>query len=259
MNRLTFTAITGAMAGALATKTLAATPQTAPVQRIAMVVYPQMTQLDLMAPQLLFASLGNVDVQLVWKDRAKVVTDTGVTIIPDSTFDETKGGLTVLFVPGGTGSYLMMNDPTVLSFLRRVGPTAEYVTSVCSGSLVLAAAGLLRGYRATSHWIVRDQLALLGAIPVAERVVIDRNRITGAGVTAGLDFGLRMSAKLRGDDYARMQQLLFEYDPQPPFDAGSEANAGEKIDREARIVFAQLVANNNKATETARERLGLRS
>ncbi len=150
----------------------------------------------------------------------------------------------------------MMNEPHVVAFLQRVGPNAQYVTSVCTGSLILGAAGLLRGYRATTHWIVHDLLADLGAIPVTERVVIDRNRITGAGVTAGLDFGLAMAAKLRGDDYARMLQLIVEYDPQPPFDAGSEAKAGEKIDRRVRAVFASQVASAKKNAYLARNRLG---
>jgi cyclohexyl-isocyanide hydratase len=149
----------------------------------------------------------------------------------------------------------MMNDADVIGFLQRVGPTAEYVTSVCTGSLILASAGLLRGCHATTHWVVHEMLATLGAIPVTERVVVDRNRITGAGVTAGFDFGLTMAAKLRSDDQARMIQLMLEYDPQPPFDAGSEAKAGEKIDRETRAGYARLVAANQKEVSIARERL----
>jgi cyclohexyl-isocyanide hydratase len=261
MNRSTFTALTGAIAGILATKAFAADspePHTAPhgVQRIAMVVYPGMTTLDMIAPQLIFAALGDTDVQLVWKDRKTITSDSGVPIVPTQEFDGVADGLTALFVPGGSRSYAMMNDPDVVRFLQRVGPTAEYVTSVCTGSLILASAGLLRGYRATTHWVVHDLLATLGATPVSQRVVIDRNRVTGAGVTAGLDFGLTMAAKLRGDDYARMLQLMFEYDPQPPFDAGSEAKAGEKIDRKARAAYAPLVASNQKQAAIARERLG---
>ena len=262
MNRATFTALAGAIAGMLATRSLAAdssgthaAPQGA--QRIAMVVYPGMTSLDLIAPQLVFAALGNTDVQLVWKNRQTILTDTGVPIDPTQAFHEVANGLTVLFVPGGSNSYPMMNEPNVVAFLQRVGPTAQYVTSVCTGALILGAAGLLSGYRATTHWVVHDVLATLGATPVAERVVIDRNRITGAGVTAGLDFGLTMAAKLRSGDYARMLQLAFEYDPQPPFDAGSEAKAGENIDREVRAVFASQVASAKKNADLARARLRL--
>jgi cyclohexyl-isocyanide hydratase len=264
VKRSTFAALTGAVAGTLATKAFAAvsagahaTPHGA--QRVAMVIYPGMTALDMIAPQLIFAALGNTDVQLVWKDRKTVLSDSGVPIVPTAAFDEVAGGLTVLFAPGGGGSdvYPLMNDAEVVSFLHRVGPTADYVTSVCTGALVLGAAGLLRGYRATTHWVFHDVLATLGATPVSERVVVDRNRITGAGVTAGLDFGLKMAAKLRGDDYARMLQLMIEYDPQPPFRAGSEASAGVKVDREVRELFAPLVASAKNNAAIARKRLAL--
>lgn len=263
MNRATFTALTGAIAGVLATKSLAAEPDisktVAPAapsaQRIAMLVYPGMTVLDLIAPQLIFAALPNTDVQLVWKDRQTVVSDTGVPLVPTQAFDDVTPGLTVLFSPGGSKSYDLMNDPDVMKFLQRVGPTAQYVTSVCTGSLVLASAGLFRGYRATTHWVVHDVLATLGAIPVSARVVVDRNRITGAGVTAGIDFGLTMAARIAGDDYARMLQLMFEYDPQPPFNAGSEKKAGKKIDERARAVFAQLVISTHRQAAIAHQRL----
>ena len=221
-----------------------------------MVVYPGMTALDMVAPQLIFARLGNTDVQLVWKDRKTVLSDTGIPIVPTLAFDGVTEGLTVLFVPGGADAYPLMNDQEVVSFLQRVEPTAEYVTSVCTGALIIGAAGLLRGYRATTHWVFHDVLASLGALPAPERVVVDRNRITGAGVTAGLDFGLSMAAKLRGDDYARMLQLAFEYDPQPPFDAANEAKAGEHIGREVRSIFASRVALAKRNAAIARERLG---
>jgi cyclohexyl-isocyanide hydratase len=262
MNRATFAALTGAVAGVLATRAFAPESAQAHVsqhgeQRVAMLVYPGMTALDLIAPQLVFAALGNTDVQLVWKDRKTVVSDTGVPIVPTQSFDDVADGVAVLFAPGGTYAYPLMNDPHVIGFLRRVGPTAQYVTSVCTGALIIGAAGLLRGYRATTHWDFRDVLPALGAMPVAERVVVDRNRITGAGVTAGIDFGLTMAAKLRGDDYARMLQLAFEYDPQPPFDAGSEATAGERIDREVRSIFAPQLASAQKNAAFARARRGL--
>jgi len=216
-----------------------------------------MTALDLIAPQLLFASLMNVDVRLVWKDREPVISDTGVPIVPTATFAEISTPQTVLFVPGGTqGTFAVMNDSAVVAFLARVGASATYVTSVCTGALVLGAAGLLRGYRATTHWTVRDVLPILGATPVAERVVVDRNRITGAGVTAGLDFGLTMAARLRSDDYARMLQLAYEYDPQPPFDAGSEAKAGPRIDAAVTAFYAPVRAAASAAARTARARLG---
>ena len=258
MNRRTFAVLTGAAAGMLATRAFAADSATSPsVQRVAMVVYPEMTALDLIAPQLIFASLSNVEVQLVWKDRTTVVSDTGVPIVPTQTFDEVTAGLTVLFVPGESGTGTVMNDPHVVSFLQRVGPSADYVTSVCTGALILGAAGLLRGYRATTHWTLRDVLATLGATPVAERVVVDRNRITGAGVTAGLDFGLTMAAKLRGDEYARTLQLAYEYDPRPPFDAGTEEKAGAGTARAVRLFLSSGIASATKAAAIARERLSL--
>ena len=263
MNRATFAALTGfGIAGMLTTKSFAADPATRQAtqpgaQRVAMVVYPGMTALDMIAPQLIFAALGNTDVQLVWKDRKTITSDTGVPIVPTQAFDDVADGLTVLFVPGGADAYPMMNDPKVYGFLQRVGPSARYVTSVCVGALILGAAGLLRGYRATTHWLGHEVLATLGATPVSERVVVDRNRITGAGVTAVFDFGLTMAAKLRSDDYARLLQLMFEYDPQPPFDAGSEAKAGEKIDSQARAAFAPQIASAKKNADIARERLGL--
>ncbi len=113
-----------------------------------------------------------------------------------------------------------MNDSEVIGFLADRGSRAKYVTSVCSGSLMLGAAGLMRGYKATSHWACRDLLPMFGATPVDARVVVDRNRISGGGVTAGLDFGLVLLAKLLGEDIAKMTQLALEYDPQPPFHAG---------------------------------------
>ncbi len=262
MNRATFTAFTAAVAGMLTTKSFAFDSgdlhaAASGAQRVAMVVYPGMTALDLVAPQLIFAALGNTDVQLVWKNRQTVLSDTGVPIVPTQTFDEVELGLLAIFVPWGPDSYPMMNDLKAIGFLQRVGPSAGYITRVCTGALILAAAGLLRGYRATTHWVVHDVLATLGASPISERFLVDRNRITGSGVTAGLDFGLVVAAKLRSDDYARMLQLLIEYDPQPPFDAGSEARAGEKIDHQAKAIFASQVALAQKQTQIARERLAL--
>ncbi|PTL82885.1 DJ-1/PfpI family protein [Vitiosangium sp. GDMCC 1.1324] len=207
--------------------------------RIAMLVYPKMTAQDMIGPQLIFATLGNVDVHLVWKNREAVVSDTGVPILPTATFEECPKDLDVLFVGGGTsGTWALMNDPEVIAFLEDRGQRARYVTSVCTGSLVLGAAGLLRGYEAASYWGMRDLLPLLGAKPVAKRIVEDRNRITGGGVTAGLDFGLHLSARLRGESFARMQQLIIEYDPQPPFQSGNPESAGEAITAQVRTLLA---------------------
>ena len=175
----------------------------ATVQNIAMLLYPKFTALDLIGPQLFFKGLMQTNIQTVSKTRDPVTSDSNITIVPTATFEDVPSDLTVLFVPGGlAGTTAALADPEVLAFLRKAGRTAAYVTSVCTGSLLLAAAGLLRGYRATGHWESKDLLALMGVQPVDERVVEDGNRITGAGVTAGLDFGLYLAAKLRGVAHA---------------------------------------------------------
>ena len=198
--------------------------------QIAMLVYPRMTALDLIGPQYMFASLMGAKVHLVAKTREPVTSDTGVTILPTATFAETPRDLTVLFAPGGTlGTLDAMQDAETRAFMADRGSRAKHVTSVCTGSLILAAAGLLKGYRATSHWAAREALADFGAVPTDERVVIDRNRITGAGVTAGLDFGLTMLATLRDPTYAQGVQLLCEYDPHPPFNSGSTHTAPPQV------------------------------
>lgn len=154
-------------------------------------------------------------------------------------FTECPEELDVLFVPGGTvGTIGALGDAQVLDFLRARAPKAKFVSSVCTGSLVLGAAGLLRGYRATSHWLVHDLLSTYGATPVKERVVQDRNRITAAGVTAGLDFALYVTAQLAGENYAKAEQLNIEYDPAPLFDAGNEAGAGPLVSGAMRRMYA---------------------
>jgi len=146
--------------------------------------------------------------------------------------------LDILFVPGGMGQQAMMQDREALAFLGDRASRSGYVTSVCSGSLLLGAAGLLKGYKATSHWATRDALRMFGAEPIDARVVVDRNRISGGGVTAGIDFGLVVLAKLRGDDAAKLTQLAMEYDPEPPFHAGSPKSAGPAIVEQAMSFMA---------------------
>src|SRR5207248_1326812 len=162
------------------------------------------------------------------KSKEPIPTDCGFAILPTATLDEIDRA-DILCVPGGIGCVDVMEDDEALSWVRRVGESADWVTSVCTGSLILGAAGLLRGYRATSHWAWRDSLALFGAEPVAERVVFDRNRVTGGGVTAGMDFGLALIGAIRGSEHAEMVQLGLEYDPKPPFDAGSPERAGVQL------------------------------
>lgn len=192
---------------------------------VAMLLYPGVTLLDLIGPQSVLAPSCNVHV--VWKNTDLLETDSGIVMKATSTLEERPADLDVLFVPGG--EFSIMRDEEVLRFLADRGSRARYVTSVCGGSIVLGAAGLLQGYKATSHWAARDKLPLLGATPVAARVVRDRNRISGGGVTAGIDFGLVLLAELLGEDVAKMSQLALEYDPAPPFDAGTPEKAGPEI------------------------------
>jgi len=194
---------------------------------VGMLLYPGLTLLDLLGPQTVLSE--HARIHLVWKNRDMIRTDTGIGIEPSATFLECPKDLDVLFVPGGLGMIAAMKDREVLSFLADRGARAKYVTSVCTGSVILAAAGLLHGYRATSHWAAVEVLPLFGAEVTDGRVVTDRNRITGGGVTAGIDFGLVLLAKLRGENVAKMTQLMLEYDPQPPFDAGSPKAAGAEL------------------------------
>jgi len=226
-----------------------------PRLQMAMLVYPQFTALDLIGPHTMLASLMNVDVHLVWKDRQPVIIDRGgLAIVPTTTLRDCSKDLDLLFVSGGAeGTSAVMNDDDVLDFLADRGSRARYVTSVCTGSLLLGCAGLLKGYRATSHWVARDLLPLVGATPVQERVVEDRNRITGAGVSAGIDFGLVVAARLRGRVYAEMLQLVNEYNPQPPFDAGTPAKAGPGMTAHLRSALGPTMEEFRAGAKRARE------
>ncbi len=192
---------------------------------VAMLLHPGVTLLDLLGPQTVLATACNV--HLVWKNTDLLETDTGIIMKATSTFNDCPKNLDVLFVPGGDPS--MMRDEEVLRFLADRGSRAKWVTSVCGGSILLGAAGLMQGYKATSHWSAREALALFGATPVDARVVTDRNRISGGGVTAGIDFGLVLLSELLGEEVAKMTQLALEYDPAPPFDAGTPKKAGPDI------------------------------
>jgi cyclohexyl-isocyanide hydratase len=232
-----------------------ARPSGSPLQ-IAMLVYPGMTALDLVAPQTIFAELKNTRrVELVWKSKETVTSDTGIPIVPTMSFADCPAELDILFVGGGS-NWALLNDSAVIEFLQSRGGKAKLITSVCTGSLVLGAAGLLDGYKATSHWLARDLLPLLGAIPVDARVVEDRNRITGAGVTAGMDFALRVTARLDGDEYAQILQLANEYDPQPPFKSGNPQDSAPKVREFVRNNFAPSIGEARVQAMKARKRLG---
>ena len=216
---------------------------------IAMLLYPGLTLMDLLGPQTALATSANV--HLVWKTQGLVVSDSGVAVRPDTTFADCPKDLDAIFVGGGPGQIAVMQDPETLRFLADCGNRAKYVTSVCSGSLILGAAGLLRGYKSTCHWAVHDLLPLFGAIPVEARVVTDRNRVSGGGVTAGLDFGLVLLAKMLGEDLAKMTQLAIEYDPQPPFHAGTPKQAGPDLTRKVMDWLGPLNAKMKNVCEEA--------
>jgi cyclohexyl-isocyanide hydratase len=192
--------------------------------RAGFLLFPRLTQLDLTGPYQVLASLPGAETHLIWKTREPVVAEHGLAIVPTATFADCPP-LDLICVPGGVGVNAILGDRETLAFLRRMAAGARYVTSVCTGALALGAAGLLRGKRATTHWMSLDMLRAFGAEPVAARVVVDGNLITGGGVTAGIDFGLTVAAEIAGKRVAEAIQLGIEYDPQPPFDAGSPARA----------------------------------
>jgi cyclohexyl-isocyanide hydratase len=195
---------------------------------IGFLIFPEMTQIDFTEPYEVFARLPETVVQVVARTADPVRSDRGLVIVPSVTCQEC-APLDVLVVPGGPGTRHVAEDETTLGFLRQQSQRATYVTSVCTGALVLGAAGLLLGYRATTHWLSMPLLELYGAIAVRERVVVDRNRVTAGGCTAGLDFAFRLAAMLRGETIAQRIQLQLEYDPAPPFSSGSPDTAPHEI------------------------------
>ncbi|MBW4458025.1 MAG: DJ-1/PfpI family protein [Nostoc indistinguendum CM1-VF10] len=218
---------------------------------IGLVIYPDMTQLDITGPHQVFSSMPNTQVLLLWKTLEPVVSNGGLTILPTTIFDECPQ-LDVLCVPGGVfGAVEMMQDAQMLAFLRKQAQTAKYVTAVCTGSLILAAAGLLKGYRAACHWAFREQLTLMGVEVSNERVVVDRNRITGGGVTAGIDFALTIAAMLSGEYTAKFIELMLEYNPLPPFDVGSPEKAGSRLVQAVLNVAKPLIEASNTASQQA--------
>ncbi len=210
----------------------------APLQ-IGMLLFPQMTLLDLVGPQAALGMHGQT--HLLWKTLEPVLTDSGISLLPTATFAGCPANLDVLFVPGGFGANDMLQDAEVLAFLAEQGKTARYIPSVCSGSLILAAAGLLDGYKAATHWACYDALEALGIEAVHSRVVADRNRFSGGGVTAGIDFGLVLLAELRGATVAQVTQLAMEYGPKPPFNAGSPETAPPEITAIASSILKPLM------------------
>ena len=224
-------------------------------RRIGMLIFPRLTQLDMTGPYEVLARLPDTTVDLVAMSMEPVTTDRGMQIVPTVTY-ETCPPLDIVMVPGGPGQQDLMEDETALSFLRRQAAGAKYVTSVCTGSLVLAAAGLLKGKRATSHWAAVEHLPLMGAIPVREQVVIDGNIVTGAGVTSGIDFALKLAAILEGEKVAREIQLQIEYEPEPPFDSGSPERASPETLATVKARLAKLGEERRAVAARVGRKLG---
>ena len=231
-------------------------PSTTPLAplSIGMVLFPGLTQLDLTGAYEVLARMPDTRVHLVARTLQPVRSEWGLTILPDTTFADAPP-LDMLCVPGGWGINDHLDDDELLDFLRSRGEHARYVTSVCSGALLLGAAGLLRGYRATTHWMSLDLLSALGAEPVRDRVVRDRNRITGAGVTAGIDFGLAVAAELFGAATAQRIQLAIEYAPAPPFGSGTPDSAPDDICRALRRDSHDALEKRRVLVEAAARRL----
>ncbi len=226
--------------------------------QIGILFFPAVTQLDAMGPAQVLSRLPGAKMHMIWKTRDPVTTDSGFAVLPTTTFADCPQ-LDVICVPGGVGQVALMNDLETLAFLRHQAEGARFITSVCTGSLVLAAAGLLKGYRSACHWSVRDELAAFGAIPVADRVVRDRNRLSGGGVTAGIDFGLTLAAELAGEQVARAIQLMMEYDPNPPFDSGSPEKAGPELVALYKQRTAGMMDQRREANRTAAARVAAAS
>ena len=196
--------------------------------RIGLLLFPQMTLLDLTGPYEVFCRLPDTQVDLIWHTLDPVVTEHGLPLTPTATCNEVQH-LDVLCVPGGYGVTPLLNDAPTIGFIQRVASDARYVTSVCTGALLLGAAGVLKGHRAATHWASMEMLSAFGATPTHERVVHDGRVITGGGVTAGIDLALHLAAELHGRDLAEAIQLGIEYNPAPPFDAGHPSRARPEL------------------------------
>jgi cyclohexyl-isocyanide hydratase len=197
-------------------------------RHIGLLLFPRVQQLDLTGPFEVFASLPGTRMHLIGRTMEPVVSATGLVLVSTTTYADCPQ-LEVVCVPGGIGVNALLQDAPTLDFIRRQAMSARYVTSVCTGALVLGAAGLLRGKRATTHWASLDLLAALGAVPTEGRVVRDGNLFTGGGVTAGIDFALTLVAELAGQTAAETIQLALEYAPEPPFQAGTPATASATV------------------------------
>ena len=210
-------------------------------EQIAFLIYPEFTALDMVGPHAMLTGLFGATTHIVGKTRDIVKSDTGLQFQPSVTFDECPLDLDIICVPGGaSGTLAAMQDDDTLRFLKDRGSRAKFVTSVCTGSLLLGAAGLLTGYKATSHWATVPLLPLFGASATEGRIVRDRNRITAGGVTAGIDFGLSLVGQLRDRQYAECVQLMAQYAPEPPYHAGTPETAPPDVTKMTRDMFVDF-------------------
>lgn len=249
MDRRKFTKVAGASLAAASVLSATVAAEKPPFT-MGLILFDGMTYLDLAGPHDALTKVRTAKVHLLAKSTAPVTTDTSNRVLPDIALRDAPD-LDLLFIGGGPGVNALMEDAEMLEFLAKRAPRAQWVTSVCTGALVLGAAGLLRGYRATTHWTAMEVLPVLGAIPVPERVVVDRNRMTGNGVTSGLDFGLTLVAQLAGERMAQLVQLGQEYAPHPPFNSGSPATAPAEIVQQFRNVSAKSTAERMAAATRA--------
>ena len=217
---------------------------------IGMLIFPDMTQLDFTGPHEVFAQFPDCTIKVVAQNAGPVTARGGLQIVADTALAGAPR-FDLIFVPGGAGVGALLENREVLEFLRAQARDAKYVTSVCTGALALGAAGLLQGYRATTHWLSLDLLEFFGALPARERVVIDRNRITGGGVTAGIDFALTVAAELFGANAAKAMQLMIEYNPAPPFTCGHPDTADAAIVADIRAKMAPLQATRVEQAKRA--------
>ncbi|AUG54859.1 thiamine biosynthesis protein ThiJ [Thalassospira marina] len=232
-------------------------PIPADAPNVAILIHPGMVALDLVGPLTVLTIL-RCRIFLVWKDKSPIATELGFSVPPTHTFNECPNDLDVLLVPGGTiGTIAYMNDPVVIDFLADRGSRAKWVSAFCTGSITLAASGLLNGYDATGYWALTRFLPLMGARHVDQRVVVDRNRITAGGTTAGIDCALVIATKLKDEEAARRVALILEYSPQPPFHNGTPAEAGPERTQKALEHRKGRDAEVEREAMLAGQRLGI--
>jgi cyclohexyl-isocyanide hydratase len=226
--------------------------------KVLTLIYPGLTLQDALGPLQTWMVLPDFEVQLVWKEKGPLISDCGVPVVATHDFASSFTDPDILLVGGGgKPAFDLLEDEETLAFVADRGARAKWITSVCTGSLILGAAGLLQGYRSACHWYARDKLALFGAIPSPERVVIDRNRASGGGVTAGIDFGLQMISVFAGEQLGRAAELLFEYAPAPPYGCGRPESASPETLAMAKSILSRDMPES--AIARAAERLKART